>query len=167
MRFQQRTRSTYRNIVPSLSAPTTTVSIGRYMIKLSLMYTGGKSSSPCRLIELRNGLRCMLVTNNLHEDRDNDDDDDDDEERSDQDKTELVIDMPTHRSFATWCSSVFLATSRPLPMWMKHSHSISWFENFDHAYLREDSHLYFRRRSLCTFRSVLYSILPRRKDLLI
>jgi hypothetical protein len=48
-------------------------------------------SSACRLIELRNGLRCMLVTNNQYEDRDGED-----EERSEQEDTESVTGMPTH-----------------------------------------------------------------------
>ena len=52
-------------------------------------------SFACRLIELRNGLRCKLVTNNLHEDRD-----DEDEEGSDQDDTESVIGLHTRMLLA-------------------------------------------------------------------
>lgn len=32
----------------------------------------------CRLIELKNGLRCMLVTNNVHEQEDEEEDNDGD-----------------------------------------------------------------------------------------
>ena len=90
--------------------------------------------SACRLIELRNGLRCMLVTNNLHEGRD-----DEDEERSDQEDTESVTGMSTHILVGTWCSSVFLAIQHPLPMWMKHFHNISWSERVNCACVEKDS----------------------------
>lgn len=51
------------------------------------MKTSENRSILYRLIELRNGLRCMLVTNNVHEDEEEDDEDEEDE-RSEPDDTE-------------------------------------------------------------------------------